>query len=459
MGSTQDRSSNAPRVNTPDDGSRSLQQMGSLSIYSIERPPTQLYAVGQTTDAEERPPLDRVTSDGRLMELLVEFEDSTTRVLWVCNAIRPSQSDSLERFVVDVETDRTEPFRAFYDMLMIAVEDGWEFPSLTDPRWDIGFVLWRTPPDATLTQGDQDAVNEFIRSNAGPPEDDPLVFGMTSVRAALAAVRSLEQSELDCTVAVDSYGISRSDPEMDLVFVPGSAADWEPQSSTANELLRRRERDQSTTAESPEEASTSSRHAIPDLVFAGAFVIVILLIAGAVPVLLSPGGRVPLNPITVRQALAITGGVLGSLLSFLTVGRWLTLEQVLDSEPGSTDTDASTATPTKYDPSWGVLWIGYGTFWGLAYPLVFYFAYKLTGVGQGWHLLGDIATLRGGLPSILVFIPGLYVISMIVLSTNIWTTDGTGVISIRRDTIWKLSIAHVIYGVCLFLVTTVPAIP
>lgn len=384
--------------------------MWGLRIYSTDYEPRELYAAGEAPADAEGLVESMVRFGDAPLALLADLGEDETRILWTFKGKRGTATNRTEYFVIDFVTDDSAPFAAFESMLRELHEGEWVIPKTGDVRWDLGFDLWRVSPVVEGAAGGQ-----VTRIVDGVGAGGPIVEEVPDFRVAAAAVRALQEREAPCRVGVGREGSSSGIPGLDVLLVTETRDAQEPSSEPGSpgETLR----------------------------WGGVAGTVVAGVLGAIALVsyLYPDGMA-LALMTPRIGLATLGGIVGAIVAFTALGWWLTPGRLCGTVAGD---------GPYFDPHWGGVWLGYGAFWGMAFPIMFFIGHRITGIGRGWYMFGDVVSLRGALPSMTVYLAGLYIFSLAVVSVGGWKTQH-GTLDVRG--LWAMGAAHLVYGVSVVFV-------
>lgn len=420
-----------------------------LRVHSADYEPRELYELGEL--APESP--DLVTPMVRFgdapLALLVDMSGERTRILWSFKGKR-GETNRIEYFIADFVTDEVEPFKAFARGLEAMHADDWIIPQTGVAEWDLGFDLWRVPQ---VTAGPEDSPIERLgdRVPLGDAENGPICEEMPDVRTALGAIRALESNGTRCRVGLGREGDPGVIPGLDVLFLPtgepsgsrnGSVRNSSGGGSVSSRSVRQRHR------------SAISQGAGGALSRAGQVGASIASGLGVIATIswFNPTRR-SLELMTPRIALATVAGILGAAVAFVILGWWLTPRRLMAPSRMGPETADDDLAIRRFNPSWAAVWLGYGAVWGMLFPIMFFLGHKITDIGRTWYLFDDIVTLRGALPSMTVYLAGLYVFTIGAVSVVAWATE-EGWDAIDVKVLWGLGLAHLLYGGVIVLVLT-----
>lgn len=433
--------------------------MSGLAIYSADYDPRRLESAGE-------PPTDAaavVAGMARFgdapLTLLADLDGDRTALYWSFKGKRGAASSRTEYFIAAFATTADDPFRAFADALRTVQDDGWTIPHTGEPRWDLAFDLWRVPPtDDACDRAIVGRIASKLTAD-GPRQWDggPMTFGMTDYHAAMGALRALAAADTEGRIAIGADGDPTALPDVDVAFLVGAEENLTPRSAPAAAVHDRAAEGMPELQEDDEVAAVQTGRRTGPRVAAGLAGVLFVLAAYS---LLDPGGPLPPAPLTPRISLATLGGLFGGSLSFVAVGWWLLPDRLFGAAVATERPTVADPALPEYDTDWGAVWITYGGVWGLLFPIVFYVGHRLSGIGRTWYLLGDIATLAGAVPSMLVYLAGLFCLSLGLVALLIWRRgDGQGsppAVDVR--VIAALVAAHLLYGTSVVMTTTVPGV-
>lgn len=404
--------------------------MTGFAVYSSEYTPQRLYADGDT---------DRIETG--LVEEVVRFGDQPLgfyvdldqrQVLWSFKAERHTKSARTGYFIAVYQGDDGDLFRDFEEQLRgLHDSEAWAIPHTGDPRWDIGFNLWRIPGDLSGLRTDQfqeltDRLGQDVRAR-------PIEFGMRSHRSAFQAVRALDEADVSCTVAVGSGGDAATLSNADLLLRPGAESDFEPLSEWAEF-----EADESTgkrTGETVSEKLRRGRDRSGSLLSQISGAVLLVFLGFAVYSFIEPS---PVQPIT---GLSTAGGLIGSLVAIAAGTRFL-------NNRGSKHARSSLRESLVSERDRSVVLLAYGTLLGFGFPRLMWEVGVALG-GDGFPF-GSITTLFGALPTVGVYVFGVFVVSAL-LTVAQRTRDGSN--SPSNDLLSALALGHVTYALVLVLAT------
>lgn len=411
--------------------------MTGLDIYTADYEPRRVY--GDESDSEHDPtPVERAVRFGDApLALLVAFDDGDGHVVWSFRGKRRSETNRTEYYVADYRSERAAVFRSLATELEAARDDGWIVPHADDLRWDLGFDLWRVPADVPDLSPDE---REDLFDRLEEDESDPVVFGMTGFRSALATVRAMQEAEIDCTVAVGTEGDAES-LDADLLLVPDADADFEPRSSGAEQLLESAESQRAPPDPEPSPTGLPDRDGT-ELGFASriasAALLVVLAFSGY-----SFVASTPVHPIT---GLSTLGGLVGSIGVFVAFGDRMTPDGM-----GPWDGLAPDAGPRARllaDQGWTLRVVAYGTICAFLFPTTFRVGGQLLTPGP-W-LFGPISVLGSAALQVPLFVAGLYALSVSLLSV---ASRRSGLGGLTTETLRDLAVVHFLYGFSVLLAT------
>lgn len=429
--------------------------MTGLEIYTTDYDPRRVYGDGTGGDSG---PVERAIRFGDApLALLVEFDGRDARAVWSFKCKRGSTSRT-EYYVADYRADRSDAFRSLAAELATAHDDGWIVPHAGDLRWDLGFDLWRVPADVPgLSRQDREELFEGLGGD-GPSE--PVVFGMSGYRSALATVRAIQEAGIECTVAVGTDGDPSTLDGVDLLLLPDGGADFEPKRSGSDRL------DDSSNADGSEPDACNSPEATnrtgtdegnrPETDpgsprpspagpggsdvglgtrIAGAGLLVVLAFAGY-----SFVSQTPVHPIT---GLSTIGGAVGALAAFLVYAY-----RMRSPEGPEGTGEARFRERLVADQEWTLAVVAYGTFSAFLFPTVFRVGGRY--VTEGYWLFGSIDSLGYASLQVPLFVAGLYALSVNLLSV---VHRRYGQRELPTATLRDLAVAHLLYGIPVLLAT------
>lgn len=464
--------------------------MTGLDIYTADYDPKQVYgtesAAGET-GGESTP--DEHVRDSTLVEravrfgdaplaLLVEFDDCGGRVVWSFKARRGSETNRTEYYVADYRTDDSDLFRSLTAELESAHEDGWIVPHTGDLRWDLGFELWRVPAEvAGLGVEERAELFDRLQSDDQVAGSDQIVFGMSDHRSALTVVRAIQESGIECSVAVGTDGDPSALDGVDLVLLADGGSNFEPRSPIAERIFASEVADRTSapgvTDRTPlsevTDPSTSSTEREPDAESSGAVPTkrpgdefgLGTRIAGAglfVVLAFSCYSFVALKPVHPLTGLSTVGGLAGTLAAF----------HVYVYRMGPRDGPPPNQVEglrerLLADQEWTLGVVAYGTFWAFLFPTMFRVGGRYVTAGD-W-LFGSISIFGNAALQVPLFVAALYALSVNLLSV---VRRGTGETELPPETLRDLAVAHVLYGLPVLLATglaqalwyhVIPAVP
>lgn len=406
--------------------------MSGLAIFTDDYEPQRLYADGSAADRDPTVVERAVRFDDGPIDLLVEFEESGGQVVWSFRGKRDATTNRTEYFLAEFAADDAL-FRSFSRALM-ELHDDWIVPHAGDLRWDLGFDLWRIPPETPgLSPSDRDQLFERLAGNE-PPDSDPLVFGMRDHRSALSVVRAIQEAGIECRVAVGEDGDLDAIPDVDLLLIPGAVGDFEPRSLGVETVIgaSRSDSERDLPAEEPTSKSADSVKSTfgsgPRI--AGAIVFVLLGFAGY-----SFLSKDPVHPIT---GLSTIGGFVGSLLAISAARRFSRAD-----DPGL-DCPAGETTRNLRPSGRGVIAVAYGTALAFVFPTLFRVGGALL-TSQQW-LFGSVADLEPAVISVSLYIIGVFILTTAAVWVLRQRTDGP---NLDGNLVATLVLVHLLYAACL----------
>lgn len=396
--------------------------MTALAIYSTDYDPEPLYQMSEYDRAVDEQIQQFVRTGDRPLDLLVDL--GSRRILWLFKAQRKTTTTRTGYYLADYHgTWDDDLFRGFEEaMRSLHDSDEWELPYQDEAQWDAGFNLWRA--ESEYPDLGSDAVSELHNGfNTSRPGDSPLVFGMENHHSAQQAITALNDDNLEVTVAIGGNGAHKDHYAVDLLLETEHAINFEPVSTAATAISDvRTDSDQSTPTTDTdrfEQPSIGSR-------IGGALLLVILGLSAYSFV--SPQ---PVHPIS---GLAAIGGFLGTTLGY-----------AVFVSTATHDSGVREHLITNLDQS--IVVISYGTTIAFAYPTIFRIGGQLL-TREMW-LFGPVVTPLNALLSISVLLPVVFAVSYGLLRMF---SEGLGGQPLESQ-VKQLVLAHVVYGLCLVLLT------
>ena len=423
--------------------------MGTLTIFTADYEPQPVFADDGADSAADADLAEAVVryGDGPL-PLLIDRDPPTTRIAWYFRGRQRSVTNRTEYFVATFRTEATEPLTAFADALESVIETGWHIPHTDDLRWDFGLVAYRVEtmsvePDAARIDRLNGAIDEL--STTG----DRIVLGARGYVEALGLLRPLFESDTACRIAVGTGG---EIDDADIVIEPDADRSFEPRSAAARAITETGSRDpEPGTSDRPFEGprhDVSPWRIASALAGAGTLALLALAIFSVGTVAIGSVGMdlpVPFRPV---WAIATLGGFAGIVVALGLFGPRLTAPRnPLVITSGSM---AERIAEYRVNVEWVLSISAYGTVCGLAFPVLFEMGGTV--VGDGPWVFGHVQTLDGGLPSLAVFLAGVFVLSLALVTVTSWTTrrinpDSNIALSVREFV--SLAGAHLLYGLIL----------
>jgi hypothetical protein len=406
--------------------------MSGLAIFTDDYDPTRLYAAEGAADRDPTLVERAVRFDDGPADLLVEFEESGGRVVWSFRGKRDATTNRTEYFLADFAADDAL-FQSFARALM-GLDDDWILSHAGDLRWDLGFDLWRIPPDTPgLSASDREQLFDHL-AKSGASDSDPLVFGMRDHRSAIALVRAIQEAGIECRVAVGEDGDLDAIPDVDLLLIPDAVGDFEAQSLGVETVIGAPGPDSKMKFTTEEPTTNGANSGSPTFGLAhriaGAIVFVLLGFAGY-----SFLSKDPVHPIT---GLSTIGGFVGSVLAIAAGRRY---------GPADGPGLVSPAGEMTWDlrlSGLGVIAIAYGTVLAFVFPTLFRVGGAVL-TPQQW-LFGSVAGLESAVLSVSLYIIGMFIVAMV----TVWVLrQGTEGPRLDENIAATLVLVHLLYAACL----------
>ena len=417
--------------------------MTRFSVYSASTDPTRLYSTddsagdtAEAADIDAESTVATVWAGDRPHDLVVDL--GRRRLWWAFQADRETKARRTGHFIAAYQSD-SELFRGVAEELRrLHDTDGWALPHTGDIATEAGYQLWRLPSTVERESAFDRLVERVRDGNRAS-----LRVGMESYRSAFTTVRALDDAGVKCTVAVDERRDVATGDGVDLLLVPGADADFEILSAQGSDTLRSDTPAASGVVTADAQPGTDGGRTQPRRADTGrgswtgespsidGFAV---RIAGVVLVGLlgfSAFSFVTRQPVQPISGLATFGGFLGALGA---VAVW----------HATGDSNEPLERWLRSHEERVLVLVALGTFAGFVYPRL------LWELGDNGFLFGSLASLSGSIPATVVYVGGLFAITVAVLRSGP-STDRVQPLTEERSR--RLAAAFVVYGLCLLIAT------